>query len=249
MIFGPWYKTELYLNSGKGFHSNDARGTTTVIDPASGAPAAAVDPLVESFGNEIGVRSAWIPGLQTTLGIWYLELDSELVFVGDAGTTEASGESRRYGLEWTNFYQVNDWLALDLDVALTRSEFTADGPDDIPNSIGRVITAGVTVDHPSGLFGSLRMRHFGDSPLTGDGSVKADPTTVFNLKAGFRHGKGLELALNVFNLFDSRDPDISYFFASCLPGELPGCAGTGVEDVHSHPVEPRQVRGTLSWRF
>jgi len=249
LIFGPWYKTELYLNFGKGFHSNDARGTTTVIDPVTRIPADTVDPLVESFGGETGVRSTWIPGLQTTLAIWRLELDSELIFVGDAGTTEASGKSRRYGLELANFHEVNDWLVLDLDVALTRSEFTANGPDEIPNSIGRVITAGVTVDHPSGLFGSLRMRHFGDSPLTEDGRVKADSTTVFNLRAGFRPGKDLELALDIFNLFNSKDPDISYFFASCLSDELPVCTGTGVEDVHFHPVEPRQIRGTLAWRF
>lgn len=255
IILGPWRKTELYANFGMAFHSNDARGTVTRIDPASGLSAKPVDPLVQSRGAEIGARTTAIAGLHSTLAVWYLELDSELVFVGDAGTTEASGESRRYGVEWSNFYRVNRWLTLDLDVAFTQPEFTGGGDDEIPNSVGRVITAGATIDLPSGLFGALRLRHFGDSPLVEDGSVEADATTVVNLRAGYRVSPRVELALDVFNLFDADDPDISYFYASCLPSDPPAACGAGlasrpgVEDRHVHPVEPRQVRGTLTVRF
>ncbi|MGR8921223.1 MAG: TonB-dependent receptor [Gammaproteobacteria bacterium] len=255
LIFGPWRDTELYLNFGMAFHSNDARGTVTRIDPASGAAAMPVDPLVESRGAEVGLRTAFVDGLQSTLALWYLELDSELVFVGDAGTTEPSGESRRYGVEWSNFYRATDWLTLDLDVAFTQPEFTGVADDEIPNSVGRVVTAGATVDFPGGVFGSLRLRHFGDSPLTEDGRVEADATTVVNLRAGYRFSPRAELALDVFNLFDSKDPDISYFFESCLPSDPPAQCGAGlaeragVADVHLHPVEPRQVRATLTLRF
>ncbi len=242
LIFGPWYDTELYLNLGRGFHSNDARGTTIRIDPQTGD---AVEPLVESQGAEVGLRTSYVPGLESTLGLWYLELDSELVFVGDAGTTEPSGESRRYGVEWANFYQVTDWLTLDFDLAFTKAQFTDVGDDEIPNSVGRVITAGGAVDFPNGIFGALRMRHFGDVPLIEDGSVEAGSTTVVNLQAGYRLREDLSLQLDVFNLFDSEDSDIAYFFDSRLTGE----PAEGVSDLHVHPVEPRAVRVTLNYRF
>ena len=255
VVLGPWRSSELYLNVGRAFHSNDARGTVTVIDPASGDPAAPVDPLVQSLGGEFGLRTTALEGLQTTFSVWYLELDSELLFVGDAGTTEPSGESRRYGVEISNYYRPTSWLTLDLDIALTESEFSDEIDDEIPNSVGRVITAGAAIDLPSGLFGTLRMRHFGDVPLNEDGSVEAGDTTVVNLRAGYRVNDDVELAVDVFNLFDSDDADISYFFGSCLPSDPPALCGAGlaerpgVEDVHLHPVETRQVRATLTWRF
>ncbi|MBT8447784.1 MAG: TonB-dependent receptor, partial [Gammaproteobacteria bacterium] len=255
VVLGPWRSTELYLNAGRAFHSNDARGTVTRIDPASGDPAEPVDPLVQSLGGEIGVRTTAIAGLQSTFSVWYLELDSELLFVGDAGATEPSGESRRYGIEWSNFYRPTTWLTFDLDIALTDSEFTGVVDDEIPNSVGRVITAGAAIDLPGGVFGALRMRHFGDSPLNEDGSVEAGDTTVVNLRGGYRWNDDLEFAIDVFNLFDSDDADISYFFASCLPGDPAALCGAGlaerpgVDDVHIHPVEPRQIRATLTWRF
>ena len=255
LVFTAREDTELYFNAGFAFHSNDARGTVTRIDPASGMPTEPVDPLVRSRGAEIGIRNTRISGLHSTLSLWYLELDSELVFVGDAGTTEASGASERYGIEWSNFYRVNDWLRLDLDIALTQSRFTDAVETDIPNSVGRIVTAGISIDRPTGFYGALRMRHFGDSPLVEDGSVYADSTTVINLRGGYRFGERFELTLDLFNLFDSRDPDISYFFASCLPGDPASACGAGnavrdgVEDIHAHPVEPRQLRATLRWRF
>ena len=253
VVLGPWRDTEFYLNVGMAFHSNDARGTVTLIDPASGDAAIPVDPLVESLGYEIGFRTAFIDGLQSTFAIWYLELDSELLFVGDAGTTEASGKSQRYGIEWNNFYRVTDWLTLDFDLALTEPEF--DNGDEIPGSMGRVITTGASIDLPSGIFGALRVRHFGDSPLIEDGSVEAESTTVVNLRAGYRWRDQLTVAVDVFNLFDSEDPDISYFFESCLPSDPPAACGAtlasrdGVSDIHSHPAEPRQVRATIEWQF
>lgn len=255
LILGPWGNSEIYLNYGHGFHSNDARGVLQHLDPSSGDLTMPVDALVASWGAELGVRTQAVDGLVSTLSFWYLELDSELLFVGDAGTTEPQGGSYRYGVEWSNFYEVNEWLQVDADIALTQSRFQNTGDDDIPNSIGRVITVGANVDLPSGMFATLRLRHFGDSPLTEDGTVYAEPTTVVNLRAGYRWSSHLQLALDVFNLFDSKDADISYYFASCLPNDPAERCGvvlterTGVDDIHLHPVEPRQVRATLRWTF
>lgn len=210
------------------------------MDPETGSPLDRVDPLVRSKGAEVGLRTNLVPGLTTTLALWYLALDSELVFVGDAGTTEPSGNSNRYGLEWTNFYQLTSWLTLDADFAFSEAEFS--GEEEVPNSVGRVINIGVTMDWPSNthFFGALRLRHFGDVPLTEEGNVKADSTTVLNLKVGYRR-KQWGIELDVLNLLGSEDPDISYFYASRFPGE----PSSGVPDIHFHPVIPRSVRGSI----
>lgn len=244
LILGPWAKTEYFINAGYGFHSNDARGTTTRIDPETGGPVPRVDPLVRSKGAEVGLRNSLVPGLTTTLAAWYLALDSELVFVGDAGTTEPAGRSDRYGLEWTNYYRLASWLRLDADFAFSKAKFA--GEEKVPNSVGRVISAGITMDWPTNtrLFGALRVRHFGDVPLTGDGRVKADSTTVLNLKVGYRRQQwGIEF--DVFNLLASEAPDIAYFYASRFAGEPSG----GVPDIHFHPVIPRSIRASLVVRF
>lgn len=146
LMFGPWKNTELYLNGGFGFHSNDARGVTD--------RTASADPLVRTKGAEIGVRTTIGPGLQSSLTAWVLAIDSELLFVGDAGTTEASRPSRRWGVEWANFYEPTPWLTLDADVAWSQARFRDDAPEGrhIPGSIETVVSAGVSVhDLPGGL--------------------------------------------------------------------------------------------------
>ena len=245
LIAGPWYDTEYYFNVGYGFHSNDARGSTIQLDPETGDPASQVDPIVSSRGAEIGLRNQYFPGLTTTVSLWWLELDSELVFVGDGGSTEASGKSQRYGLEIANYYKPFDWLTLDFDVALSQSELTGvpSNAKEVPSSVGRTISGGATIDLPNGLFGSIRARHFGDMPLTEDGSVYADSTTIVNLGTGYRY-KDFRVELNFINLFDSGDTDIAYYYESRLPGET-----AGVNDIVSHPVEPRTLRIQMSMAF
>ena len=163
LVFGPWDKTEYYLNAGAGFHSNDARGTTVTVntDPRPGArpactgpvgactgdPVSRVDPLVRAKGYELGVRTAQISGLQSTLTLWRLELDSELVFVGDAGTTSASRPSRRQGVEWANYWKPNAWLLVDGDVSLSSARFTDADPagNHIPGAVEQVASLGVSL--------------------------------------------------------------------------------------------------------
>ncbi len=128
LIFGPWKQTELYLNGGLGFHSNDARGVITRLDPATGERVTPADPLVRTKGAEVGLRTTIVPGLQSSLTAWILDIDSELLFVGDAGTTEASRPSRRFGVEWANYYNVTPWLTIDADFAWSQSRFSERAP-------------------------------------------------------------------------------------------------------------------------
>jgi hypothetical protein len=248
LIFGPFAKTELYVSGGTGFHSNDARGVIGGIDPATREPSDPADALVRSKGGEVGVRTSFVPGLVSSVAFFYLQSDSELVFVGDAGAVEPSGASERYGIEFNNFYRPVPWLTLDADVALAEGRFTDAGPegDEIPGAIPVSVAAGVAVDLPSGFFGSLRGRYFGKRPLIEDGSVESDDSLIFNARIGYRFKKPeVELSVQVLNVFDSRDNDIEYFYASRLPGE----PAEGVEDIHLRAAEPRAVRLSATWRF
>lgn len=249
LVAGPWKSTEVYGSYGRSFHSNDARGTTIRIDPVTGEDAAPVDPLVTSEGAEVGVRSTGVRGLHTTLAVWGLDLDSELLFVGDAGTTEATRPSRRWGVEFASFWKLEPWLTLDGDFTWSDARFDDDQPGvDIPGAVATTVAAGATVDLRHGWFGSLRVRHFGSRPLVEDGSEESDPTTLWNLQTGWRapttRRGDFEFTLDVLNLFDSKDDDITYFYNSRLPGE----AADGVADRHFHSVEPRSFRAYLTWR-
>ncbi len=244
--FGPWNKTEYFINFGQGFHSNDARGTTITVDPVTGDPADKVDPLVRTRGYEFGLRTEALPGLQSSLALWQLKQDSELLFVGDAGTTEASRPSKRTGIEWNNHYVAKPWLFFDVDVNFTRARFTDDDPagDRIPGAPNRVITAGVTVDNLGPWFGNVNVRHFGPRPLIEDNSVKSDSTTLLNLRAGYKINKQFQVSLDVFNLLDEEASNIDYFYESQLPGEP-----APVADIHFHPIERRGARLTLTGFF
>ncbi len=247
VVLGPWNKTEFFFDIGRGFHSNDARGATIRVDPADGVtPAERVAPLVKALGTDVGLRTAIVPNVQLSASFWQLDLDSELVFVGDAGTTEASRESRRRGVELSAIWNPLSWLIVDADLAWARASFSDTDPagDRIPGAVESVASLGVAVEHPSGWFGGARFRHFGEAPLIEDNSVRSDPTTLVNLEAGYRFANKYRLSVAVYNLFDSKDSDITYFYESQLANET-----TPVGDIHFHPVEPRTVRATLSASF
>ncbi|HEX5817449.1 MAG TPA: TonB-dependent receptor, partial [Gemmatimonadales bacterium] len=245
LAYAPSPAVELYLGGGFGFHSNDARGTTITVDPVTGDPAAPVDPLVRSRGAEAGVRATPLAGWRSTLTVWALELDSELLFVGDGGITEPSFRSRRRGITWTNDYRPIPLLAFDLDISLARARFTGVPADEthVPGALENVVSAGVTWQSPvRGLVGAVRVRHLGSYALVETNAARATPTTLLNAEVGCTLA-GVRLQVGVLNVLDRRASDIQYYYASRLPGEAPG----GVEDVHFHPVEPRQLRVTLGW--
>jgi len=245
MIYSLSPEWETYASAGQGFHSNDARGTSTRIDPVDGVTIEAVDPLVKSLGAEVGLRGFWRERLNTSIALWYLELDSELLFVGDAGNTEPSRKSERRGLELTAYYNLTDHWTLDLEYAWTDARFADRSPEgrEIPGAVEHVLQAGISLDDGSDWFGSLRLRYFGERPLVEDGSIKSDDTVSVNLGLGRRLGSWT-LSADVLNLFDSNDHDIDYFYESRLPGE-----DAGVEDLHYHVLEPRTVRLSIAYRF
>jgi hypothetical protein len=251
LIYGPWKTAELYANIGTGFHSNDARGATIGVDPKTGLGTDKVSPLVRSRGMELGARSTWLPGLQSSLSLYRLDFDSELTFVGDAGTTEAGPPSRRYGVEFSNYYKPLKWLSVDLDLAYararTRAEATGGNAADGNHIAGAIEGTGqlaLTVNNGGPFSGSLKLRYFGPRPLTEDDSVRSGSSLTLNGRLGWKIAKDLSLELEGFNLTNRRDSAIDYYYASQLKGEA-----APVADIHFHPIESRSLRATLIKTF
>jgi hypothetical protein len=247
-VLGPWKKTELYLNFGTGFHSNDARGVNTTRDPSTGELVPPVDPLVRTIGAEIGVRTQLIPKVTATIAAWWLDSDSELVYVGDEGTNEPGPASRRYGLETAIYWAPKDWLVFDAEVAITHARFLdSPGAEYIPDSVPWMVSGGFTLGaqgQQPGWFSGVRVRAFGQRPLIEDDSVKGRATCTINANLGYRTERW-EAAVECLNLLDRQDNDIEYFYTSRLPGER----DAGYDDTHLHPAEPRMFRARLTYRW
>lgn len=246
LIAGPWAKTEFFFNAGRGFHSNDARGTTATIDPKTGDAVDKVPGLVAARGLELGARTEWVPGLQSSVAIWKLDFDSELVYVGDAGATEATRPSKRHGLEWNNRYVPVPWLLIDADLAWTRARFADFDPagNRIPNAVDKVGSIAVTLRDLGPWSASLQWRYLGSGSLVEDNSVRSRSSLTTNLRVSRKLWDKAELTVDVFNLMDRKLNDIEYFYESQLPGEA-----ASVADRHVHPAEPRTVRVTLKMGF
>jgi outer membrane receptor protein involved in Fe transport len=239
MVLGPFNKTELFFGAGTGMHSNDARGTTITEDPIDPATKLSASPLlVRTKGAEAGIRTGLIPGLDSSLSVFVLDQDSEIVFNGDAGDTSASRPSRRYGVEWTNTYRPRSWLALDADVAATHARFVGydneqaalyaslagfpraqvgNAPGNyIPNAPAVVASAGVTLGEKTGWFGTLRWRYLASSPLTEDNAFRSPATSIFNGRVGYRFDNGWRIQLDILNLLNTQANQITYAYGSLI---------------------------------
>lgn len=251
LVFGPWRNAEFYYNHGLGFHSNDARGALTRVnpDPRSaeyGNAVSPVTPLVRSRGQELGLRSAPLPGLQLTASLWRLDIASELLFTGDAGTTEPSRPSRRQGTELSAYWRASEALTVDADLALSRARYSQDDPagNYIPGAVEKVFSLGASWAAGGPWSAGLRLRYFGPRPLIEDNSVRSASTILANAQLGYALSKDVRLGLTVLNLFDRKASDIDYYYESRLRSE-----GAAVNDVHTHPAEPRTLRASLRIAF
>jgi len=261
LVFGPWAKTEVYVQGGFSFHSNDGRGTTQTIEPVSaenptpGTPAQKIPGLIQTKGAEIGVRTLAVPRLQSSVSLWYLHSDSELMQSGDTGGTVASKQpSDRFGVEWANYYALSRHVALDLDLADSIARFTDVDADDaaagspggthVPEAVGLVISSGITLHDWHSFSASLRLRYFGPRDLTSDGVYRSSNTILLNAEAGYQINKTWRASVELLNLLDRGDHDIDYAYLSRVS---PASAAT-FQNVY-HPVEPIQARVALTARF
>jgi hypothetical protein len=248
MVLGPWRGTELYANHGQGFHSNDARGTAQRVDPADPSmPVRSVSPLVRTRGEEVGLRSEWLPGWKSTLALWQLRAASELLFVGDAGTTEPSRPSYRRGVEWNHFVALNRHWAIDADLAWSQARFTDADPAGpyIPGAASTTANLGLSWEGQGPWSGALRLRYWGPRPLLEDNTLRSPAAAWVNLRVGYRTSERQQWTLDIYNLMDRKVDDIAYAYMSRLAGE----DAQGLMDRHVHPAEPRTWRIRWTHRF
>jgi outer membrane receptor protein involved in Fe transport len=270
LIFGPWSKTEFYVQGGFSFHSNDARGATQRTEPISPdnpfpTSSVPISPLVQTKGGEFGVRTSALAHLQSTLSFWYLHSNSELQQDGDTGATVASASpSNRYGVEWANYYTPLEHLVFDLDMADSRAQFTQIDPGDatynnlaggqypvqgpggklVPEAVRVVISSGVTLHDYKGFTSTIRLRYFGPRDLTSDGLNRSASTLLVNMGLGYQFSKRWRISADLLNLTNRRDDDITYAYVSRITPT------TGPEFTNVfHPAEPFQVRFGLHYRF
>lgn len=240
LVLGPWQKTEFFFNAGSGLRSNDARGVTARVDPRTGSALSPVPVWIGSRGHEWGMRSSVLPALQTSLAIWRLDFDSEWVYAADAASIRVGRPSRRTGIEWTSHWTPSAHLWVDANLAWTWPRHADSDPagNAIPNAVRQVANLHIALRELGPWSGSLGVRYIGPASLLEDDSVRSAPSLSANLRIQRRIRQGLDLSLDVLNLLDRRNNDISYHYTSRLPGEPPA----GVPDVHVHPAEPRTLR-------
>jgi len=257
LIFGPWAKNEFFINMGYGFHSNDVRGSTNAII-TGGATSVVTSPLTRQRGAEIGWRSEYVPGLNTTLAFWYLHSGSELVWAADQGTNDPTGPSNRYGVEWTNYYKPVSWATLDADFAFSQARYTNVPSDQswVPNAVHQVITAGAVFDLTHGFFATTRVRHMGGVPLTVDGTLTQGNTTLVSMGLGYQNDD-YKFELDAFNLLNSKQNDIAYAYQYRTLTDVQlgiNAPGQGVNSnpnggIVLHPVEPQMFRFSATLKF
>jgi hypothetical protein len=233
LALGPWYQTEFFANFGTGYHSNDARAV--ISDPNLTA-------LPTAQGYEFGLRSKAIPRTELSLTYWVIDLASELVFVGDDGTTEARGPSHREGIEFAVRVKILDWLTFSGDVTAAKAEFDTGGA--VPLAPLLTSRADLTARLPWGLSSSLSMRYLGDRYADEERHQTARGYLLFDITARYRY-KWLEAFVSIENLANTEYREAQFFFTSRLAGEPAG----GVPDIHYTPGNPRTVMGGLAVRF
>lgn len=246
LIFGPWRKTEFFVNVGNGFHSNDARGAVSQFDAITQQPIMRAPALVGSFGKEFGLRTEIVPGLQSSLALWCLNSASELLYTADSGGTEANGASTRYGIEWNNHMVINHWLLFDADLAWTRARYAnkndnGDLGGQIPNAVSKVASVGISAHDLGPWSGDLKFRYIGGYPLTQDGSLRAPSALVANVRVQRQLNEWAALSLDMLNLFDRKYYDIAYGQDYQISPSSP-LVSSGIT---VHPGEPRELRLTL----
>ena len=271
IVLGPWNKTEFFFNFGEGYHSVDARATVTNLNPSDGSEAAKPPLLVKARGAEIGARTKFLEGLDSTFTLWWLNFDSESQFDGDTGTTLFGRPSRRYGIEWTNHYSPYSWLHFDGDLALSHArsrgwdvpqtvtyaslvtpatypyfQFPGNAPGNyIPEGPPIVASIAVEIGDKTGWYFGGKFRFKGSYPVTEDGTIRAPSSGWLDLRGGYRWDNGLKLNIDLFNVLNSKSDQITYGYGSMLPTDplyAPCLAGTAPTAVCSNGQQDRHFK-------
>lgn len=233
LSFHPKRELSTFIQVGRGFHSNDARGATRATDPAT--------LLTPATGYEVGARIHPLPQLDVSIGAFGIDLESEQIYIGDEGTTEPSAASRRLGLEGAASWQTQRWLTFDANLTLTRARTLGAGRDNaIPLAPTRTGGLGVSASDARYGLAALRVRHLGARPATEDRRLVADGYTLLSARLARRMGS-FELAADFDNLFGSVWREVQFATESQLQSE-----DAPVREIHFVPGWPFSAQFTLT---
>ena len=228
---------ELYANWGKGFHSNDGRGVVNRDTPVAG--------LSTGTGWEGGARLE-VGNVRLTATCWWLDLDSELKFVGDSNSVEPGPGTRRRGYELVGFWRMNSWMALDAVWTGSHARSVlSPGADYVAGAVENAGELGISAVNER-WEASLRVRYLGDYPLIEDNSLRADAETMVNIRGAWKPGN-LTVYAEVLNVFDGDGKDIVYYYGSNVAGFDP--PGVQVDGLMSRAEEPRTLRVGIKYQY
>jgi len=245
-------RIELYANWGQGFHSNDARGVVNTTTPVPG--------LVLGTGYEAGARFE-VGTFKLTTTYWWLNLTSELIFVGDSNAVEPKAGAKREGYELVAFWRPVDWLGL--DAVYTRSKAHYRDVQQDPDFVAGDPVLGLLQGHSvegsvksAGEFGasavkdrweaSVRLRYLGAYPLVPSGTRTADAEAMVNLRLAYKPGNFTYYG-ELLNVLDAHGKDIVYFYPTYIPGVL--APGEQQATRLSRAEEPRTLRVGVKYAF
>jgi hypothetical protein len=242
-VIGPFYNTELFINAGEGLRAEDMRAATNQLatDGMSYYNVARVQLLTKTRGAETGIRTKFFPGLDTSLSLFWQDMDAEQQFNADAATSVYGRPGRRLGFEWSGKYVANDWLRFDANVTGTHARFKGVDKFQALNAfnyiyggqaadplwplgmwgigVGNYLTlapvwvanGGVEVGETKGWFSRLSYRYFGARPLTEDGTMKSPAAGTVQARVGYRFDNGWKFNIDAFNILNSRSDAIDYY--------------------------------------
>lgn len=234
VYYTPSDNVQFFINSGKGFHSNDTR----VVVPQNGREI-----LPPAWGFDGGVRLKPNPKIFIQTGLWSLHLKDELVYVGDAGIVEPSGATQRWGIDWSSRFQHSKVLFSDIDLTYSHPRSVNDpkGENFIPLAPIFTATGGLSIRQQKGFNGSLRGRYLSDRPANEDFSLVAKGYFLLDLQANYTLKK-IEFGINLQNILNSRWKETQFATLSRLKDEI-----EGVEEIHFTPGTPFFARFSVTY--
>lgn len=268
VVISPLPDTDIYLNFGNGFHSNDARNVLLAkANPAQAGGTTAA--LARSTGYELGGRTRQFDRLDAAASLWLIDLESELTFSGDAGNQETgaggifqpSGPTRRWGVDFETRYQFTNWLYFDYDLSWADPRFK--NGEAIPLAPTLLMNGGLTTEFSNGISAALRVRYLDDRPANEDRTLTARGYTLVDLLGRYRW-HNVEAQLSLLNLTNTDWREAQFDDQSCVSNEVGSNAdcglrsplkqgsdqsNPGIDGIHFTPGNPIAVRGGLTLYF
>lgn len=236
ILYNPASDLQLYLKTGKGFHSNDTR----VVIAEEGNKI-----LPAAYGFDVGYIWKPTPKMLLNMAYWYLYLEQEFVYVGDAGIVEPSGKTRRQGIDLSYRYQPVKWLFWNFDANYTYARAIEEpkGEDYIPLAPDFTLVSGLNFLFESGIYGSLNVRHLANRPANENNTIVAKGYTITDLNAGYKWKKMI-FAVQIQNLFNREWNETQFATESRLQNEI-----EPVEEIHFTPGTPFFIKGIVKYNF